>query len=233
MTVNAFDAFEFADNPDPRCPVIAILDCSDSMEQVRPGESRSPLESLNGALDTLITAINDDPLSKRRIELSFLPYGTHASDPTPFVTVENIFNGSAPLPDLKPMGVTSTGAALNKAMDAIEARKQVYKSQAVPYYQGIALLISDGLSTDDLTSASARMAEMEAGKKISFFAVGVQGADIDQLSSIGNPAKTALALDGMKFDELFVWLSQSAASVSASTPGDKVAVPSPAGWAEM
>lgn len=233
MTVNAFDAIEFADNPDPRCPVVVVIDCSDSMDMVREGEDRTPLEAVNGALDTLVSAINSDPLSKRRVELSFVPYGTHVAEPTPFVTIENILNGGAPLPDLKKMGVTSTGAALTKAIDAIEDRKQIYKSQGVPYYQGILLLISDGLSTDDLSSASQRLKELEGEKKISFFAVGVQGADIDQLSKIGDPNRVALPLSGTKFDELFIWLSQSAASVSASTPGDKVAVPSPAGWAEI
>lgn len=233
MTVNQFDAIEFAENPDPRCPVVAVMDCSDSMDRTPAGESRTSLDILSGSLDTLVSSLYGDTLSRRRVELSFVPYGTQPATPTPFATVDNILNGSSPLPDLHPMGITNTGAALTTALNAIEERKATYKQQGVSYYQGILLLISDGLATDNVEEVSKRIADLEAQKKLSFFAVGVEGASIEQLSKIGNPNKTALPLKGTNFDELFVWLSASAASVSASTPGDSVAVPSPAGWAEM
>lgn len=48
-----YSSIEFAENSDSRCPVLLLLDVSDSMMEKRPGEDRSPLEALNGALDTL------------------------------------------------------------------------------------------------------------------------------------------------------------------------------------
>lgn len=222
-----YSDIDLAENPDPRAMVQLVLDCSDSMTDVRPGETRTPLDSLNGALDVLVSEIHKDPLSRRRIELSVIPYGTQIGDPTPFATISNIS-----LPNLEPMGITNTGAALKRALDNIEERKQKYKENGISYYQPMVYLISDGLSMDDMSEVSDRIKEMEKNKKLSFFAIGVEGADIDQLSTIGS--RPALQLSGVKFNELFEWVSASAASVSASNPGDRVALPSGLdAWAEL
>lgn len=212
-----FDDIEFAENQSPRCAISVVLDCSDSMQTVFPGEQRSALEALNGSLDTLIAAIHSDQLSRSRVEISFVPYGTQVSEPTPFTTIDKI-----ELPDLVPMGITNTGAALTKALDSIEQRKQHYKEGGVSYFQPILLIISDGLSMDSLTEASERIKDLTSKRKLSFFAVGVEGADQEQLTAISG--KTALMLKGMKFDDLFLWLSQSAASVSASNPDSNAPV---------
>lgn len=221
-----FDEIEFAENADPRCAISFVLDCSDSMTHVFPGESRSALEALNGGLDTLVAEIHRDPLSRRRIEASFLPYGTDVAEPTPYATVENLV-----LPELTPMGITNTGAALKKALDSLDERKNNYKQHGISYYQSQMFLMSDGLSMDSLDEVSAIIQKLEKEKKLAFFAIGVAGADLDQLSKIG--IRPALGLQGLKFDELFQWISQSAASVSASQVGDKIALPNPAGWAEI
>lgn len=224
--MNDFSDIEFEENPDPRAIVQFVLDCSDSMTQVFTVGERTPLEALNGGLDTLVSEIHNDPLSRRRIELSFIAYGSQIADATPFGTIDNIV-----LPALEPMGITNTGAALTAALENVENRKQEYKTNGVGYYQPQIFLISDGLSMDDLGPASDMIKDLESQKKLAFFAIGVEGADLEQLSDIG--VRPALGLSGLKFEELFQWVSQSAASVSASNPGDKVALPSPAGWAEL
>lgn len=221
-----FDELEFSSNSDPRCALSIVLDCSDSMTQTFPGEPRTALESLNGGLDVLVSEIHKDALARRRIELSFLPYGTEIAEPTPFTTIDSIV-----LPTLSPMGITNTGAALTKALDSLDERKATYNRNGVPYYQSMLILISDGLAMDDLSPASERIKQMESNKKLSFFGIGVQGADLAQMSTIGT--RPALGLSGMKFDEFFQWVSQSVAGVSSSQPGDAVSLPSPAGWAEI
>lgn len=221
-----FDNLDLAENADPRVPVVLVLDASDSMEELRPGEQRSPLEALNGGLDKLVSSLRSDPLARRRAEVSFVVYGTEPAEPTPFATVDDLV-----LPELSPMGVTATGEALEVALDHLEARKAVYKENGIQYYRPICLLLSDGLSTDDVSNASMRIKEYTEKKKLTFFPVAIEGADIDALTAISG--KQALKLQGVKFDELFQWLSASAASVSASQPGDRVAAPSPEGWAEL
>lgn len=228
MKMMDFDALSFADNTDPRCPVVLVLDCSDSMLDKRPGDDRTPLEALNGGLDTLISELNRDPLAKRRVELSVVSFGTEVSPATEFATVDSVV-----LPTLVASGITSMGSAVDEALDAVEARKKSYKANGIQYYKPWVMLITDGLPTDDISSATARVKAMEAAKGVSFFAIGVDGADMTVLSKFSDQ-RAPVGLKGLAFEELFVWLSASQAAVSASNPGDGgVKLPSPAGWAEL
>lgn len=217
---------EFANNPDPRSPVVVVLDCSDSMTQVRSGEERSPLEALNGALDVLITDLRKDPLARRRSEISIIPYGSEVAEPTPFATAEE-----AELPLLRPMGLTSTGAAIEKAVEVMNSRKAEYDANGVQRYRGTIMLITDGLSTDDVSEASKILKEGESNRSFIFFPVAVDGADLEALEELGG--KAPAKLKGVSFEELFSWLSASQAAVSSSQPGDKVALPAPTGWADF
>lgn len=224
MSEDFFD-IEFAENADPRVAISVVLDTSSSMAQP-DADGKVPIDELNSALDILVTELNKDPLAKRRAEISFVTYGTEVSEPTPFSTVENIM-----LPTLVPSGVTSTGEAVEVALDSIQERKKTYKENGVSYYKSWVLLITDGLPTDDIKAASKKVADLEKKGSVAFFAIGVQGADIGKLKEIS--VREPMMLDGVKFSELFVWLSASAAAVSSSQPGEGVAVPSPAGWAAV
>src|SRR5699024_1136949 len=123
---------------------------------------------------------------KRRAEISVVEYGTEVTPPTEFTTVENLV-----LPTLTPSGRTSTGAAVNAALDSIQDRKKQYRENGIQYFRPIVLLISDGLATDDIKEAAKRVKEMEGKKQVLFFAVGIAGADLDQLSEFSD-ARPAL-----------------------------------------
>ena len=220
-------AIDLAENPDPRAPVILVLDASSSMSQALPGESETALNALNAGLDVLISELRRDPLARRRVELSVVSFGTEVTPATPFATVDN-----ATLPTLVPSGITSMGKALETALDAVEARKKEYKAAGIEYYRPQIILITDGLPTDDISEAARRIKEGEAAKRLSLFSIGVEGYDHETLASLSD-TRQPLKLKGVKFDELFVWLSASQSAISASTVGDKVALPSPQGWAEF
>jgi uncharacterized protein YegL len=227
MTDYNFDEIELAQNPDPRCPVVLVLDCSSSMIEKRPGQDISPLDALNAGLDTLVTALNQDPLAKRRVEVSVVTYGSAVTPATSFATVDSLI-----LPTLVASGITSTGAAVVEALNALEARKKTYRENGIQYYRPWIMLITDGLATDNISEAAERLKKAEESKSLAFFAVGVEGADLESLGKLST-ARAPLGLSGLKFDELFQWLSASQSAVSASTPGDSVALPSPAGWASV
>jgi uncharacterized protein YegL len=123
------------------------------------------------------------------------------------------------------------GAAITEALNMVEERKQDYRSNGISYYRPWVFLITDGAPTDSWAASAAAVREGESSKKFAFFAIGVQGANMDILRQIS--VREPLSLDGLKFRELFSWLSSSLRSVSRSTPGTDVPLESPKGWASV
>ena len=70
----------------------------------------------------------------------------------------------------------------------------------------------------------------ETNKRLSFFAVGVEGADMEKLRSIS--VRDPVKLKGLDFKAMFVWLSASMQKVSASKAGQQVPL-QPVGWGEV
>ena len=88
-----------------------------------------------------------------------------------------------------------------------------------------------GGPTDSDAEWAAAVAECkaaEAAKKVEIFSIGVEGADLSVLGQIS--AKPPLMLAGMKFEELFVWLSSSLSAASRSRPGETLQLPSTDPW---
>lgn len=222
----SFDDVEFAHNPDPRCPVVLVLDCSGSMADRRDGDSVSPIDALQQGLVRLHEELAADPLASRRAELAVVTFGEQVAVASDFSTVDNW-----QIPRLVASGPTPMGAAVAQALELLEQRKRTYRQNGVTYYRPWMLLITDGVPTDDITEAAAKVHAAEGSKKVACFTVAVEGADLTVLSKLS--PRAPMKLSGTKFNELFVWLSASQARVSASQPGDAVPLPSPAGWAEV
>lgn len=217
MTLD-YENIEFADNPEPRCPCVLLLDTSGSM-------SGQPISELNSGINTFEEELKKDKLAALRVEVAIITFGP-VSLKQDFVTASQ-FN--APL--LQTTGATPTGEAINFALDRIEDRKKSYKTNGIAYYRPWIFMITDGAPTDYWQTAATRIHEAEANKKVAFFAVGVEGADMGVLQQIAS--RTPLKLKGLSFKDMFVWLSSSLTSVSHSRPGDEVPLQTPTGWGEV
>jgi uncharacterized protein YegL len=118
-----------------------------------------------------------------------------------------------------------------QALELVRDRKNEYRQNGISYYRPWVFLITDGGPTDAWKTAAEAVREGEAGKQFAFFAIGVKGANMEVLQQIST--REPLSLDGLKFRQLFSWLSSSLRSVSRSTPGTEVPLESPKGWAAV
>lgn len=213
-----FETDDFASNPEPRCPCVLLLDVSGSM-------NGRPLEELNAGLTLFKDELSSDALAMKRVEVALVTFGP--------VRVEVPFTAAATFypPTLQAQGDTPMGAAITQALNLVRDRKQDYRSNGISYYRPWIFLITDGSPTDSWQAAAEAIREGEASKQFAFFAIGVQGADMKTLQQIST--RTPLSLQGLKFRELFSWLSSSLRSVSRSTPGTDVQLETPNGWASV
>lgn len=214
----AFETNDFASNPEPRCPCVLLLDVSGSM-------NGRPLDELNAGLVLFKDELAADFLAMKRVEIGIVTFGPVKVE-MPFTTASAFF-----APTLQAQGDTPMGAAILEALNMVRDRKQDYRSNGISYYRPWVFLITDGGPTDAWKAAADAVREGEASKQFAFFAIGVKGANMDVLRQIST--REPLSLDGMKFRELFKWLSSSLSSVSKSTVGTEVPLSSPTGWASV
>lgn len=212
---------DLIDNPTPRCPVALVLDTSGSMYG-------QPIEQLNAGIQLFLDEVKRDDLARWSVDLAVYTAGGSADCIQSFIGVEQIARFSP----LEASGGTPLGQATRMALDDLEARKKSYRDSGVPYYQPWLVLISDGAPDYGWQDAAHRASALSAQRKLVSLPIGVQGADLDVLSQFSS--KPAVALDGLKFRELFQWLSASMARVSASTSSDaSVQLPSMDSWGSV
>lgn len=214
----SFETNDFASNPEPRCPCVLLLDVSGSM-------NGRPLDELNAGLTTFREELSADALAMKRVEVGIVTFGPVKVE-TPLTSASAFYP-----PNLQSQGDTPMGAAILQALNMVEDRKRDYRANGISYYRPWVFLITDGAPTDSWQAAATAIREGETSKKFSFFAVGVKGADMNTLRQIS--VREPLSLDGLKFRELFRWLSGSVRSVSRSTPGTDVPLEAPKGWASV
>lgn len=223
FTQNAFSAATFADNPEPRCPCVLVLDASGSM-------AGDPIRQLNDGLRAFKNELLADDLAARRVEVAVVRFGPVATE-ADFATPDYFFP-----PHLQASGATPMGEAILHALHLIEARKSEYRTNGIAYFRPWIFLVTDGAPTDSIAAAARAIREGEAARKFNFFAVGVEGADFDKLAEIAPHNRPPVKLAGLKFAELFRWLSSSLKAISHSQahssaePDTLVALPAPTGW---
>ena len=218
-TLRLDEAVEFAENPEPRCPCVLLLDTSGSMQG-------APIEAMNEGLRTFKEDLIKHPLASRRVEVAVVTFDCDVSVVQDFVTPDQF---EPPL--LSAQGLTHTGSAIQKALDIIQSRKNQYRNNGVAYYRPWVFMITDGEPQGELDAvlaqATQRIREDEANKRVAFFTVGVENANMTRLSEIA--VRTPIKLKGLNFTEVFLWLSASMSAVSQSKVDEQVALP-PVGW---
>ena len=255
MEPNYLEMAEFADNPEPRCPVVLVMDTSGSMK----GKA---IQELNEGLRAFATALKADRLASLRVEVAvvafggkvraidvrgdpqqagkevvvFNPLGLAIRKPTrevpfnaqqAFVTVDKLEP-----PVLDADGGTPMGEAVQRSLGLLRERKEIYKQNGLDYFRPWMFVISDGKPTDKGWEAAAdQIKQEELRRGVIFYGVGVESADMRVLSRFSD-VRQPLKLRGLAFDELFMWLSKSLSAIAHSRPGEQTPLP-PVGWGSV
>ena len=207
------DEIQFAENPEPRCPCVLVVDVSSSMYG-------APIDALNEGLERFTEELNNDPLASLRVEVAIVTFGSTAEVAQDFVTADQL-----KAPTLVADGLTMMSSGINLALEKIEDRKQMYRDNGIDYYRPWLFLMTDGAPTEEpalVNAAAANLKKADSEKRVAAFSVAVAGADMATLAEIS--PRRPLALRGLEFSSMFVWLSQSMSRVSASRTDDEIAL---------
>ncbi|BCI50917.1 hypothetical protein NIIDNTM18_01950 [Mycolicibacterium litorale] len=217
-------------NPDPRVACVVLADVSGSMQ----GE---PIAALERGFGSFTRYLQNEVLASKRVEVAVVTFGTVATVLVPMQEARTLQPAS-----FTASGTTNMAAGIDLALDILEDRKHAYKVAGLQYYRPWILLLTDGRpNLDGFDAAVARLNAVESARGVTVFAVGVgPRADYHQLARLSLQRSPA-PLDGLKFEELFEWLSASLTSISNSSEfaqddgaleamRDRVPLPSVHGW---
>jgi uncharacterized protein YegL len=186
------------------------------------------IAELNAGLATYKDELAADSLATKRVEVAVVTFGGNVEVVSDFATAERYVPAQ-----LVASGQTPMGEAIEKGLDLLETRKAQYRAGGVSYYRPWVFLITDGGPTDSWQNAATRVRQGEARKSFMFFAVGTKDANFETLKKIAPDERPPLRLDGLRFRDLFKWLSSSQQAVSRSQTTDVVPLQNPAapgGW---
>ncbi len=227
-----FAEAEFANNPEARCAVVLVLDTSASM-------GGAPIQELNAGLQLFASTVRADKLASLRVEVSVVTFGGqvrvldvregNGREIQPDATLAFVSALDFVPPILDANGQTPMGQAVQQALALMRQRKEMYRHNGVDYYRPWIFLITDGNPTDiGWERAADEVQAEEARKGVSFYSVGVEGADLSNLARFSTQ-RQPLRLKGLAFQELFDWLSKSLGAVAQSRPGEQAPLPA-VGW---
>jgi uncharacterized protein YegL len=222
MTQPAIPDVALVDNTEQRTPLVLVLDCSGSM-------AGAPIAQLNAGLKLLEEELKADAIASKRVRLLLVEIG--GMDEARLVgDWQDAMDFVAPV--LEANGTTPTGQAVDLALDRIEDQKQQFRAAGVAYTRPWLFLMSDGQPTDAWQQAADRCRQAEAANKVAVFPLAVgAGANPATLGEFSNKGQAAVKqLDGLKFRELFLWLSASMKVVSQARPGGQAQLPAADTW---
>ncbi|HEY9778721.1 MAG TPA: VWA domain-containing protein [Leptolyngbyaceae cyanobacterium] len=213
------EAVEFAENPEARCACVLLLDTSGSMQG-------TAIDALNQGLWAFKEDLMKNSLASRRVEVAVVTFDSDVKVVHEFVTAD-----SFEPPTLTAQGLTHLGAGIHQALDMIQARKVLYRTHGVAYYRPWIFMVTDGEPQGEpeqiIEQVTQRLKQDEVNKRVAFFPVGVENANLDRLGQIS--VRTPIKLTGLNFTEMFLWLSASMTAVSHSQMDEQIALP-PVGW---
>jgi uncharacterized protein YegL len=178
-----------------RLPVYLLLDTSGSML----GE---PIEAVKTGLQTLVSALRQDPNALETAYLSVITFATTATQIVPLTELADFR-----VPDIKAEGTTALGAALTLLAESIE-REVVKGSEAQRGdWKPLVFLMTDGAPTDSWQRGKDALAKVKIATLVACAAGGQ--AKTDLLRELTEAVVTLDTADASTIKAFFQWVSSS------------------------
>lgn len=157
------------------------------------------INAVNAGLQSLAAKLASNTVAWERFRLKLLRVG---DDDRIDVMQDWIDAIEFDAPNISANGSRPLGGALNLALDSIESEKQLMRSNGVTYTRPQVWMIFGGAATDrDVwATAAARCSAAIGGNEVYLFAVGTEGAPLDQMRQM--QGAVVMRLDGSTFEEL-------------------------------
>lgn len=212
-------ALTFADNPQPRCPVVLLLDCSTSMEG-------AAIQELEAGVGQFYREMAADPIASMSVEICVILFGHGVHVLRGFQTVAETL--AKPLPRLSANGYTPMGAAIRLGLSEIGERRKFYQRNGLAAYKPWMVLLTDGQPNDEWQSAAIEVGTQAAAGRLTMLGVGIGPCvDMATLSQIVPPDPGPFRLAGLRFCNFFRWLSDSLRVVSSGSTVAQRSIPNP------
>ncbi len=195
-------------------PCVVLVDTSGSMA--------SSMKQLHEGLEAMGETLREDPQALGRVEFCIIAFDDSAKIVVPFGPAYDYV-----VPELTCGGLTAMHAAVDVALEELEARKSQYKQNQTAYYRPWIFMLTDGFPNDADNGSFGRLMQSQKDKHCTFFPVGIgDEVDMDLLKSLKLEGY-ALKATRENFKGAFVWLSNSLSRTSNSNPGTKVKLENP------
>ncbi|MEG1663092.1 MAG: VWA domain-containing protein, partial [Clostridia bacterium] len=197
-----FGNYDFANVKISRkIPICLVLDNSGSMG----GEK---ILELNNNIRKFLDYIRSNPKAKRICDLCIISFGNIVSVVNGYDSIDNItFN------DLKAYGGTPLGAAVEKAEELLDLRREYYKKNSIEHYKPIMMLMSDGEPTDDYEEEAEHFSKRVKNKELKIFPVGIgYNFNLSILKEFSPILTPKIIKDAAGFARLFELLSSSSSN---------------------
>jgi uncharacterized protein YegL len=203
-------------NKSERLPCVLIVDGSSSMA------NNNAISSLNEGLTFLAQALKEDDDTAIGVQIAVIAMGgeDEIRELTPFVDASEF---TAPV--VKANGRTPLGKAVDHAMAMIEAQKQKYRQNAIPYKRPWLWIMSDGAPTDAWESVAVRAQAAQTERHFILWAIGI-GKDVPlQTMMAFTTRERCFRLGERNIKDMFEWFSASAAAGARAKTSEQAALP--------
>jgi uncharacterized protein YegL len=184
-----------------RLPVYLLLDTSGSMM----GE---PIESVKNGVQTMISALRQDPYALETAYLSIITFNSSANQIVPLTELT-----SFQTPSLDASGTTSFGEALSLLSNKADSEIVKTTAEQKGDWKPIVFIMTDGMPTDDWQKGLNEFKKRKWGMVVAC-AAG-QSIDTSILKQVTEVVVQLDTADSSSFKAFFKWVSASISTSSA------------------